>query len=192
MALREVNGLLYPLDEFYAEAGLPLPAADPIEDAVIPSPYRELLVHESLMTSVLERHYGRAIRLHVLQTRACDTTYARRVVLLLDGSAQAVALGAVKLDLTSFEEAVRREILAAQRPLGHVLRDAGGAFGGSPQAFVRVTPDQLIGAALACNGTPALYGRRSTLVDGAGRPSAEIVEILAGTRPTTPSPPTRA
>ena len=56
--------IAYPLDDFYAQAGLPLPRITAIPGEAMPEPYRTLLVHQNDMTSTLEKfhkstvHYG--------------------------------------------------------------------------------------------------------------------------------------
>ena len=55
--------------------------AEPVEGRDMPQPYRDLLVHDHDMTSTLEAHYERAIRLHVLGHVVRDNVLLRRVVL---------------------------------------------------------------------------------------------------------------
>ena len=50
--------LLFPLDDVYRSAGIPMPVAKRVLPEDIPHPYRGLLSHRSDMTRVLERHYG--------------------------------------------------------------------------------------------------------------------------------------
>ena len=58
----------YPLDEFYAQAGLPLPAIEQIGGEDMPEPYRSLLVHQRDMTPTLEKFHGGKIHVHELRT----------------------------------------------------------------------------------------------------------------------------
>ena len=59
--------LLYPLNEFYAEAGLALPSATRINGREMPEPYRRLLVHDRDMTPTMEAAYDRKMNLRVLK-----------------------------------------------------------------------------------------------------------------------------
>jgi hypothetical protein len=75
--------------------------------------------------------------------------------------------------------------LAGRFPLGHILKDCGVAYVSRPQAFLRLASDPLINEVLHLQGAHILYGRRNTLLSPAGKPLAEIVEILPPT-PTRP------
>jgi hypothetical protein len=46
---------VYPLDEFYARSGLPLPRIERTSGEEVPEPYRSLLVHQNDMTPTLEQ-----------------------------------------------------------------------------------------------------------------------------------------
>ena len=50
--------LLYPLNEFYEQAELPLPPAIRVEGRDVPEPYKSLLVHERDMTPTIADAYG--------------------------------------------------------------------------------------------------------------------------------------
>ena len=56
----------YPLTEFYARAGRPLPVPEPLAPADVPEPYRRLLVHGNDMTPTLERFHGERIVLQLI------------------------------------------------------------------------------------------------------------------------------
>src|SRR2546425_1206328 len=91
--------LLFPLDAFYAQAGLALPLVHPIQGEEVPQPYRQLLVHESDMTPTLEAFHGERIHLRMLARRLDGDAYSRQVVLTLNGSARPVAFGAIVIHL---------------------------------------------------------------------------------------------
>ena len=64
------NGILYPLDIAYEQAGVQAPVVRAISPKDIPSPYRSLLVHENDMTVTLERHFGGRVALRTLSSFA--------------------------------------------------------------------------------------------------------------------------
>lgn len=175
---RREHAPVYPLNEFYLEAELPLPEIEPIAADAVPEPYKSLLVHERDMTSTLEEFHGAGVRLHPLRTFTRGEAYFREVVLRLEGNGRPVEFGAIKIHLTGFSPTARRLILGAYWPLGRILKDCEIAYCSRPKTFLRVTSDALINRALGLNGPHQLYGRRNTLSDPAGRPLAEIVEIL--------------
>jgi hypothetical protein len=173
---------VYPLDDFYARAGLPLPAIERIQGDEMPEPYRSLLVHERDMTPTLEKFHGSDIHLRILKREQRGDFYSREVVLLLDGSEMPVEFGANRVSLVLFPPKARQLILEERVPLGRILKECEIPHTTLAKAFFRVAPDELINSVLHLNGPTWLYGRKATIFDGQKRPLSEIVEIL----PTSP------
>lgn len=171
--------ILYPLDEFYNEAGLPLPRYSAIDGAKMLEPYRALLVHNGDMTPVLENHYRDSIHIERLQAHNTARGYSREVVLRLDGNERAIEFGAIKINLKHFEKKARKEIVKGHQPLGAIMREYNIAHGSRPKAFLQVYSDGVISEALGVAENTRLFGRRNTLVTESGEPLAEILEILA-------------
>jgi chorismate-pyruvate lyase len=169
---------VYPLDDFYARAGLPLPNIERIQADEMPEPYRSLLVHERDMTPTLEKFHGSDIHLKILKREQRDDFYFREVALLLDGSEIPVEFGANKASLALFPPRARQLILDERVPLGRILKECDISHATFAKAFFRVAPDELISSVLHLNGPTWLYGRKATIVDGQKRPLSEIVEIL--------------
>lgn len=169
---------VYPLDEFYAREGVPLPRIDVIDGGEVPEPYRSLLVHDRDMTPTLARFHRSDIHIEVWGRHRRGGLYFREVVLRLDRDQRPVEFGANKVDLDLFEPAVRRLILDEYLPLGHILNQCGIPHQGRPLAYLRIASDDLINRAFRLRGPHTLYGRRNTIRDAAGRPLSEIVEIL--------------
>jgi chorismate-pyruvate lyase len=170
--------LAHPLDEFYAQAGQPLPPLQQIDGEGVPQPYKSLLVHQDDMTPTLEKFHRRDIHLRVLGRRRVGDAYYREVALLLDETNEPVEFGAIKINLDRFNPHSQEQILTEVRPLGHILNQDGIAHASRPKAFLRVASDKLINEALELHGAHILFGRRNTLFDTEGQPIAEIVEIL--------------
>jgi chorismate-pyruvate lyase len=170
--------LLYPLDEFYARAGLALPPVEPVEGLDVPEPCRRLLVHDSDMTPTLEAFHGESIHLRVLARRLDGDDYARQVLLMLNGSDRPVEYGAIVIHLEQFPPAARERILEGQRPLGTILHDHRIEHRSSPLAFIRIVPDRDLCSLLQSRELQPLYGRRNVIRDAAGNELAKIVEIL--------------
>jgi len=168
----------HPLDEFYAQARLPLPAIERVSGEQVPEPQRSLLVHQTDMTPTLEKfHHGR-IHLKVLRREQRGDFYFREVVLRLDGTEKPVEFGANKLSLALFPAKARQAILEEHLPLGRILKDFDLPHTTQAKAFFRVTADALICEVLGLTGSTTLYGRRATIFDLQKRPLSEIVEIL--------------
>ena len=169
--------LLYPLNEFY-ETGSPLPTVERIESRQVPEPYRKLLVHRNDMTPTLERFHQQPIHLQILQRHHQGDVFSRQVLLLLNHSEKPVEFGAIKIYLDQFPARARELILECRRPLGSILSTEHISHTSYPRAYVRVTSDATIGAALSIGEAIPLYGRRNALVSSSRRTLAEIVEIL--------------
>jgi chorismate-pyruvate lyase len=172
------QSVAYPLDEFYARSGLMLPPLDRIDGEAVPEPYKSLLVHERDMTSTLETFHKAGVHLRLVSRQQGGDEYSREVVLVLDGRETPVEFGAIKIYLGRFPERARAEILQERFPLGHILKDCAIDYTSRPKAFLRIASDKTINSLLNLTGAHLLYGRRNTLLDSAGLPLAEIVEIL--------------
>ena len=174
---REVN-LLYPLDQFYALASLPLPAVLQVAGEVVPEPNRQLLVGNHDMTPTLEAFHGEAIHIRVIEKQQDEETYARLVVLLLEHSTKPVEFGAIIIHLSLFPPEARERILEGQCPLGTILAIYDIAHVSRPQAFLQFESDALIEETLCLNSPGRLYGRRNVLLTPQNEILADIVEIL--------------
>ncbi len=168
----------YPLDEFYAQAGLTLPPLQQIDGEAVPEPFKHLLVHLDDMTPTLEKFHKGTIHIQVLSSRRTQNAYFREVVLLLDGSNKPVEFGAIKINLELFPEKARQLILEEHLPLGHILGEHTIKHSSQPKAYFRVASDKRINAAFKLAGAHILFGRRNTHFNPQGLPMAEIVEIL--------------
>ena len=169
---------VYPLDNFYARAGLVLPKIERLAGEQVPEPYRRLLVHENDMTPTLETFHGADIHLRILGREQRDEFYFREVVLQLDGTDAPVEFGANKINLSLFPAKARQLILEEHLPLGRILKDCSIAHTTIVKAFFRVEADDFIRRAFNLEQSSMLYGRRANILDPQKRPLSEIVEIL--------------
>ena len=170
--------IAYPLDDFYAQAGLPLPLIESVPGDDVPEPFKSLLVHQDDMTPTLEKFHGDSIHIRVLRRQQRDDFYFREVLLVTDKDERPVEFGAIKINLALFTPAVKADILAERLPLGHILAEHGVLHTSRPKAYLRVQSDAFINSALGLTTAHTLFGRRNTHWDPQQRPLAEIVEIL--------------
>jgi chorismate-pyruvate lyase len=167
------------LGQFYAALPEPLSLeAVLVAPAVIPEPYRRLLVHANDMTSTLERFYGEQVELSVLHRWVDDDILSRHIVLIGAQSRRPVEYGAIRIHLPAMDETARQKVLECRLPLGGILKSQGVAHKGCPGGFFTVQANDLIRRALQLQGQPWLYGRCNCLSNAAGRTIAEVVEIL--------------
>jgi chorismate-pyruvate lyase len=171
------EGLLFPLDAVYEQAGVEPPVARRIPADRVPLPYRRLLDHTSDMTLTLERHIGARVALRILSARRSGPWYYRRVLLVHGGSGRPVEMGAIRLRLGEFSARIRAQILQAQAPLGRLLRDGGVDFESRPRAFMALTPNAEMMGVFWMAEPQTLYGRRTEVMLG-GAKIGDIVEIV--------------
>src|SRR5260370_34409178 len=103
----ELN-LLYPLNEFYDQVGLSLPAVVRVEDRDVPEPYKSLLVHTRDMTPTMGGFYNRGIQLRVLRHTLRHDVFSREIILVLEGDGRPVVFGAIKIYLERCPPEARR------------------------------------------------------------------------------------
>jgi hypothetical protein len=170
--------LLYPLNEFYDQVGLPLPAAIQVEDRDVPEPYKTLLVHTRDMTPTLAGFYNCGIQLHVRRHSLRQDVFSREIILMLEDDGRPVVFGAIKIYLERFPFEARRLVQEMKQPLGTILQTQGIAHTSRPEAYLQVTADAAINSALGLTGSHLLYGRRNVLWNASQEPLAKVVEIL--------------
>jgi chorismate-pyruvate lyase len=171
-----ITNLLYPLTDFYA--GAQSPRVEVIDGAVMPQPYRGLLVHDRDMTPTLEAYCGSPIHLNALRVRRTPKALYRQVLLVSDEGGRPIEFGAIRIELAAFDGQARELITGCRKPLGAILRDLRVPHTSRPTAFFAVEPDALICKALHLSGEPLLYGRHNVIVGGDAQTLAEVVEIL--------------
>lgn len=174
----DVDTHAFPLKEFYAHAGLPLPHVEVIAGDQIPEPYRTLLVHANDMTPTLEEFHRDSIHLEILRTERRGPFYFREVILRLNGNDRAVEFGANKIHLACFPEDAQALILEEYFPLGRILKECSVRHSTEAKAFLKVESDSVMGGAFGLQTPTSLYGRKALIVDLHHRPLSEIVEIL--------------
>jgi len=171
------DGVLFPLDFVYERGGVERPRLRLLSPDDIPYPYRTLLAHTNDMTLTLERHFGGRLVVRPLSTLRRGTWYVRRVLLAQEYSGKPVEMGAIRINVKSFPERLRRQIYANQVPLGRLLRDGGVPFESRPRCFFEVVPNAEMMGVFWMREPRPLYGRRTEIFVAATK-FGDIVEIL--------------
>lgn len=170
--------LLYPLSEFF-NPGESVPLAEHESGGRrMPEPFRSLLVHDSDMTSTLERYHGECLELRLIDKMHHGTYLFRQVVLVGKASGLPREFGAIRIDLSRFEPEARRRILGGRQPLGSILAELAVVYTSQPRLFFHVTADPRMQEIFGLDGARLLYGRQNVLAAPGGEPLAEVVEIL--------------
>lgn len=144
----------------------------------MPEPYRRLLVHDSDMTSTLERHHGERPRLEVLTKLRRGTGLYRKVLLRGTRRGQVMELGAIRIELDVLPSAARFAVLEGDRPLGGILGDHRVPFLSRPQSYFSLRPGVPLQRLLGLDDEIVLYGRKNFLLTRNEDVLAEVVEIL--------------
>lgn len=174
----KISRMLQPLADFYRLAGEVEPVVEPVEGSDIPEPYRGLLVHGQDMTSTLERFWGEALRLQLLQVHEEDGVLYRQVLLVTEQSKTPVEFGAIQIFVERFEAEARNEIREGKTPLGAILKKHHVAYRSQPTGFFQLGHDPVMAEVLAFDGDCLKYGRHNVLSDPNGATLADVVEIL--------------
>lgn len=188
MVDRNAPDFLYPLSEFFACSPLQAVALLESGDRPMPEPYRSLLVHESDMTSTLERFHRERIILEPVASKEDGGSLYRQVVLKGVRSRLPFEFGAIRIALQAFTDAAREEILAAEKPLGGILADHKVPYRSRPRCFFGLRSDPCMEELLELDRGHRLYGRQNVLWAPDGQKLAEVVEILPPTEAPTSSP----
>ena len=178
IAAEPSTDLLFPLSHFCRASGHDLPACEIIDGAVMPEPYRTLLVHQGDMTSRLEEFHGAPMTLRVLHRETTGEAYRREVLLCKADSGLPVEYGAIEIHLAAFAEPLCALILEGRAPLGGLLNRHGIRYRSEPRAFLKLAPDSVMDAHFDLGGAHTLYGRSNVLLGDADRVLARIVEVL--------------
>ena len=175
--------LLYPLTLFWQAGGHALPAYEVLDGAVVPEPYRRLLVHHGDMTSRLETFWGGEIVLEVLHREHTPEVYRREVVLHIEATDLPVEYGAIEIDLSAFDGELRRLILEQHLPLGGLLNRFAIRYRSEPKGFIKLGADAVMQGVFRVPEAQEFYGRCNVLLGDDDRVLARIVEVL---RPADP------
>lgn len=144
----------------------------------VPSPYRELLVHEHHMTVTVEAHHGSLVDVKVLEKKHGGNSYARKILLALQSDGRIVQFGIVRIWLHYCSPEVREEIIAEKTPLGRILINHNVLRRIEPTAFLRVTPGPDMMGWFGLAAPQPTYGRLA-LIHCDGQPAVELLEIVA-------------
>jgi chorismate-pyruvate lyase len=148
-----------------------------IAGEAMPSPFRELLVHEHHMTVTVEAHHGDLVDVRVLASRLEGNTYARKIVLTLHGGGKVVLFGIIRINLDYCSAPVREAIVAQQTPLGRVLIENNVLRRIEPTVYLRVQPGPRQLAWFGLKKPQPLYGRLG-FIHCDEQPAVELLEIV--------------
>jgi hypothetical protein len=175
----KLRGMLRALCEGLVDIASLDAAASIVSDAMVPDPFRQLLVHSEHMTTRLERHCGRPVTLSVLASRRDGDSYRRMILLRPKDKTGAVEFGIVRIDLRRIAADVKREILDQAAPLGEILIRHNVLRRVEPRAYLRFAPAAPFTKHFK-PGLAATYGRLA-VIHYDTQPAIELLEVVSGT-----------
>ena len=170
------------LHDAFTRRSLAPPRLDTVEADEIPEPFQSLLVHESDMTSTLQRYHGDRLLLRQLHCECSNDIVYREVLLCRESTGQPVEYGVIRIALNAFSAEARKAIEEGKIPLGQILDDFQVEYDSRPRRFFQISNEPYIEEQLADSGISTRYGRINRLATPAGERLAEVVEILPGRR----------
>lgn len=147
-----------------------------IPSAVTPEPYKSMLVHDHHMTVTMEEYHRMSVDVRVLACREMGDVYARKIVLLKHGTDIPVQFGIVRFHFRYVTDAVRREIIAGEIPLGRVLITHNVLRHIDLGAILHFTAAAGLAEALHMPVGGQTYGRLATIFCN-HQPAVDLLEI---------------
>ena len=172
---------LFPLSQLLEGERPELSALLETGSGPMPQPHRRLLVHDSDMTSTLERYHGETARLEELRRARKGMELWREVLLKGSHSDRVMEYGAIRIDLAAFDTDPRWAILEGRKPLGAILAEHRVVYRSRPSRFFAVRSTSRLESLLGLDAPAILYGRQNVLLGKKGT-LAEVVEILPPAR----------
>ena len=171
---------LFPTDDPLIEK------AEHVASALVPEPYKRLLVHEEHMTVTMEGHHRTHVDVKILARVQEGHIYSRKSILLKSGTDEVVQLGIVRFDLDYVTDAVRKEILAGEIPLGRILINHNVLRHIDLGAVLRITAGAELARVFRIEPGTATYGRLATIFCNR-QPAVDLLEISVPLAETGPN-----
>jgi uncharacterized protein (DUF433 family) len=149
-----------------------------VSSALVPEPYHHLLVHEHHMTVTVEAHHGSLVDVRILETKQDETSYARKILLVLRNTGEIVQFGIMRVRLEFCSPHVREAIVAGKIPLGRILINNGVLRRIEPTAFLRIVPGPNLMSWFGLSQPSPTFGRLA-YIHCDGQPAIELLEIVA-------------
>ena len=169
--LKKLTGLFPGGDELFEHA-------DHVASALVPEPYKRLLVHEHHMTVTMEDFHRSPVVVKVLDRRLDEEIYSRKIALETSDDQRVVQFGIVRFDLSVVLPSVREEILSEQTPLGRILINYNVLRHIDLGAMLQLTAGRGLAEIFGCPPGEPTYGRLATIFCNR-RPAVDLLEVPA-------------
>jgi chorismate-pyruvate lyase len=130
------------------------------------------------MTVTVERHHGDLVNVRVLECVRERNSYARKILLELQGNGKVVQFGIMRVHFQYCGDEVRQEIVSERTPLGRILIRHNVLRRIEPTAYVRVTPSPAMMRWFGLTEPVPMYGRLAFIYCNE-QPVVELLEVVA-------------
>lgn len=172
--IAELNSLV----ELFPDEPPLIAKVEHVPAALVPQPYRNMLVHDQHMTVTMESHHHSPVDVRILNRRQDNGVYCREIVLVKQGTENVVQYGFVRFNLTYVTEPVRDEILKGETPLGRVLINHNVLRHIDLGAVLRIEAGPRLADRFGVPTGTEVYGRLATIFCNR-QPAVDLLEISA-------------
>jgi hypothetical protein len=169
--LKKLTSLFPGGDELFEQA-------EHVPSALIPEPYKRLLVHEHHMTVTMEKFHRSQVVVSVLDRKLEGDIYSRKIVLSRSDTGRVVQFGLVRFDLGVVLPEVRAEILSEKTPLGRILINYNVLRHIDLGAILQIAAGPGLAKLFDCPVGTATYGRMATIFCNR-KPAVDLLEVAA-------------
>lgn len=166
------------LTDLFSESEPLFLRADHIPSSVTPEPYKTMLVHDHHMTVAMETYHRSPVDVRVLAQKQDGDHYARKILLLKQGTETVVQFGIVRFNLSYVTEPIRREIIAGRTPLGRILINHNVLRHIDLGAILEIAAGPGLARHLQMPIGSVTYGRLATIFCN-HQPAVDLLEISA-------------
>ena len=163
------------LSLFYSEHDLPC-QLESVDASKVPADYAVLLNHEEHMTVTVESFHKSLVDVQVLEVRASEEHYSRKILLTRKSDGQVVQFGVVRLNRRLIPDRALAEIESQRTPLGRVLIDQDVMRSVKLDKLWRILPNSELKQIFRSDKTT--YGRSARIRVNA-ESAVELLEIVA-------------
>ncbi|MAT14196.1 MAG: hypothetical protein CMJ46_02890 [Planctomyces sp.] len=153
-------------------------SAEHVAPALVPEPFKRLLVHDHHMTVTMEEFYNCRVNVRVLEERESQGLYCRMILLESNETEQVVQFGIVRFNFEYVTEAVRDEILSREIPLGRVLINHNVLRHIDLGAMLKIKLGPKMAEYFSAPVGAETYGRLATIFCN-GQPAVDLLEVAS-------------
>lgn len=144
----------------------------------IPEPARSLLAHDFHMTVTVEKFHSCPVDVKVLDKRTDGRCYSRKILLTRQSDDCVVQYGIVRLNFDVLDEAVVREIMEEETPLGRILINHNVLRRVKLLSLYEIESGDVLADAFQLSKHDKVYGR-TALIYLNESPAIELLEIVS-------------